>query len=184
MKLALAEKKKLLQIARYAIEFPIKNGSRYKPDIDSLSENLKKNAATFVTLLDKGELRGCIGTLLARQSLAVDVANNAYNAAFEDSRFSRVTSAELANLQIQISILSVPVKIECKTEDELLKKMEKSGLILKEGRKQATFLPDVWEKLPQQKDFLNQLKLKAGLSENYWSKQLEFYMYTVEKISE
>jgi AmmeMemoRadiSam system protein A len=178
------EKKVLLTIARNSIEYPVKNGKKYKVEPSLLTDILKKNKATFVTLYVNDDLNGCIGSLTAFRPLADDVAHNAFSAAFEDHRFNSITFGDLDDLKIEISILSEPTRILFKNEADLLDKitMYDDGLILKLGLKQATFLPTVWEKLPDKIQFLKRLKEKAGLAPGYWSNQLEFFKYQVEKI--
>ncbi len=174
------EKQTLKQIALDSI----KNGLEMKTKNVKIIENLKIKKATFVTLTKEGELRGCIGTLKARQELYRDVTDNAYNAAFRDYRFPPLKKEELKHVKIEISILSDPEKLEYKNASDLLAKLNHSlGIIIKEGLRQATFLPTVWEQLPDKKEFLTHLCIKADLPPDEWkSEKLEIYTYTVEKI--
>jgi AmmeMemoRadiSam system protein A len=138
--------------------------------------------SSFVTLHLQGDLRGCIGSLQAAQPLARDVALHAFGAAFRDPRFHPVTGRELDRLEIHISVLSIPVPIQFSSESELLDLIRAGvdGLVLKEGAHRATFLPDVWQKLPDPVQFLSHLKLKAGLPANHWSENLTVERYLTE----
>ena len=139
-----------------------------------------------MTLHLHGNLRGCIGSLEAFRPLLIDVAENAYAAAFEDPRFDPLSVEEFGELEISISILSPSEPITFSSEEDLLQKIRPGidGLILIEGRRRSTFLPAVWEDLPNPKDFLAHLKLKAGLPVDYWSNSLQVRRYTVQEIKE
>jgi len=173
----------LLDIARLSITYGLQHGREMHVTPGDYSPALQELRASFVTLTIRSELRGCIGTLEAYQPLVEDVAHNAYSAAFHDPRFPRLTSAENENLQYHISILSAAETIHFKSEQELLSKLQPGvdGLVLQEGRHRGTFLPQVWKSLPQPEQFLRQLKLKAGLPEDYWSKTIMIERYTVEE---
>lgn len=140
-------------------------------------------AATFVTLKRHGELRGCIGTLEAHQPLLLDVAEHAFAAAFRDPRFEPVTERELDELELSISVLGEPEEIRFADEQDLLKQLRPhdDGLILQEGSRRGTFLPSVWDSLPDPPEFLAHLKLKAGLPSDYWSGSLRVWRYTTEE---
>ena len=143
---------------------------------------LDEIGASFVTLESEGKLRGCIGSIIAYRSLIEDLLTNAQKAAFADPRFKPLTNDEFENLDIAVSILSTPVPIKFNDEEDLINQLEpdKDGIIIKDGQRQAVFLPSVWEQLPDKKEFLNALKLKAGLAPEYFSKTLEaFRFYTV-----
>lgn len=144
---------------------------------------LRQPRTTFVTLKLDGHLRGCIGALQATRALAEDVAANAFAAAFRDPRFSPVTARELDELNVRISILSPPEPLEAASEAELIARLRPGvdGLILEEGGRRGTFLPTVWEGLPDPADFLEQLKVKTGLPEEYWSDTLRAYRYVTEE---
>jgi len=147
---------------------------------------LNNPAATFVTLKLDGELRGCIGSLKARFSLMDDLQGNAIAAAFQDPRFSPLTKDELDRIQIEVSILSDPEKIEFVSETDLLTQLHPhiDGLIFNYGNYRSTFLPQVWDQLPSPEQFLSHLKKKAGLASNFWSEEVLIYRYSVEKFSE
>jgi len=174
--------KELLNLARSAIGSELDNK---KLDISKeIKEKYSEKKACFVTLTEHGRLRGCVGSLYPHQELYKDVIENAIHAAFEDYRFPQLKKDELAKIKIEISVLSVPQKLEFKNEKELLKKIDKDmGIILKKGFNSATFLPQVWEELPNKIDFLESLCLKAGIEKDAW-KNSEIYFYKVEKIKD
>ncbi|MCL2524742.1 MAG: AmmeMemoRadiSam system protein A [Betaproteobacteria bacterium] len=139
--------------------------------------------ATFVTLTQRGALRGCIGNLTAWRPLADDVAANARAAAFRDPRFKPLTAGEFADIRVEVSLLSPAEPLPCRDEAEALALLRPhiDGVILSAGRRRATFLPQVWEQLPQPAAFLAHLKRKAGLPADYWADDLRLECYTVEK---
>ena len=140
---------------------------------------LDEFGACFVTLEKFGQLRGCIGSIIAHQPLMTDLIQHTKDAAFNDYRFNPVTEEELKDLKVSISVLTEPKKINFENEEDLLNKMVPNidGIIIKDGRYQAVYLPVVWEQLPDKKEFLNSLKVKAGLSPNYFSKTFEAYRF-------
>jgi len=162
---------KLTELARMAIESHLK-GEEFKPDEDTKKKYSKKGAS-FVTLTENNELRGCIGSLEAFQALWKDVIENAVNAAFKDPRFPRLTEEEFSEIKIEVSVLSESKKI---VAEKINKNM---GVILKHGMHTSTFLPQVWEELPDKTEFLEHLSLKAGLLKNAW-KDSELFYYTVK----
>jgi AmmeMemoRadiSam system protein A len=176
--------RRLLDIARASILYGLQRDEPLPIDTEREAPDLLEIRATFVTLHLRGQLRGCIGTIEAHRSLAEDVAANAYAAAFEDPRFSRVTPAEADQLTLHISILTPPVPLPCRNEKDLLGKLRpgRDGLILQESPRRATFLPSVWEEVPDPLHFLGHLKRKAGLPADYWSKTLRFWRYEAESI--
>lgn len=152
---------------------------------------IQQNAASFVTLkhIDsqgKFALRGCIGSLEANRKLADDVAQHAYAAAFHDPRFQPVKQGEIQDLHISISVLSSPSKLEFADEQALLELLQPGidGLILEYRDHRATFLPSVWEQLGEKKQFLNQLKKKAGLPPDFWSNEIVAKRYQATHFSE
>jgi hypothetical protein len=142
--------------------------------------------ATFVTLRRNGTLRGCIGTLDAERTLREDVAHNARRAAFRDPRFEPLQPDELEELVVEVSLLSVPEPIDYASEADLIERLDpaRDGVVLEYRGRRATFLPQVWEQLPDPRDFLRQLKLKAGLPAEFWSEELRIARYAVDKWSE
>ena len=173
----------MLRLARESIKKGL-GGERLSVRAADYAESLRIPRATFVTLQLDGQLRGCIGTLEVRLPLVEDVANNAYSAAFRDPRFSALTSPEYERLDIDISILSPPEPMQFSSEKDLLAQLRPhvDGVILEEGLQRGTFLPAVWEQLPEPRDFLRQLKIKAGMSADYWSDRLRVQRYTVDSI--
>ena len=170
----------LLKIARDAISQGL-IGEKATPPED-ISAELMEERATFVTLEIGGHLRGCIGMLEACRPLAEDVAHNACAAAFNDPRFPPVSRKEFDSLEIHISVLSPPEEIAFFSEVDLLAQIRPGidGLILQEGYQRGTFLPSVWEELPEKEQFLSHLKMKAGLPNTYWSDTIRIFRYTTE----
>jgi AmmeMemoRadiSam system protein A len=144
---------------------------------------LHESGACFVTLMRRGELRGCVGSVRAFRSLFDDVWSNARASAFHDSRFPPVSRQELAEISVEVSLLSAPEPLYCEGEEEALRRLRPGidGVILEAGPCRATFLPQVWEQLPEPREFLLHLKRKAGLGLSYWSREMQLYRYTVFK---
>ncbi|HEU5339588.1 MAG TPA: AmmeMemoRadiSam system protein A [Sulfuricaulis sp.] len=178
-----SHKQQLLQLAGESIKKGLCGETLNVRAID-YPESLRVLRASFVTLHLDENLRGCIGTLEARQTLVEDVASNAYNAAFRDPRFSTLTWPEYERLDIHISVLSLPEPLQFSTEEELLTQLRPrvDGLILEEDYRRGTFLPSVWDQLSDPREFLRQLKHKAGLPPDYWSRRIRVQRYTVESI--
>ncbi|NJD05116.1 MAG: AmmeMemoRadiSam system protein A [Methylococcaceae bacterium] len=153
-------------------------------DLATVAPALRQPRACFVTLETQGQLRGCIGSLQAVRPLALDVAANAYAAAFRDPRFPELSEDELPQLELHLSLLTVPEPVACASEEELLKLLRPGidGLILEDGGRRGTFLPSVWEQLPDAAVFLQHLKRKAGFPSDYWSPSLKVYRYRTETI--
>lgn len=172
----------LLRLARESIAHGLRHDRPLPVDIDGYEESLRVPRATFVTLEEDGELRGCIGTLEAHQALAKDVADNAFNAAFRDPRFPPLRPEEFDRLDIHISVLSPPAPMHFRDEADLLAQLRPGidGLILAAPGHRGTFLPSVWESLPEPQDFLRHLKRKAGLAMDYWSPEMRVERYTTE----
>lgn len=137
-----------------------------------------------MTLDIQGRLRGCVGSLFVRVPLVEDVSRNAYAAAFRDYRFPPVSAEEVTKLGVHISLLTPPVPFEAKTRDELIRILRPGvdGLLVEDPPFRSTFLPQVWEALPDPEDFLSELFLKAGLPPDHWSPSLQFRRYRVEEI--
>ncbi len=182
-----AERELLLDIARQAITRETQQIPLAPLPLVTLPERLQEEGASFVTLTQRGELRGCIGSLTAHRALALDVRENAIAAAFADPRFPPVTPEELEELRIEISILSKPEPLTYPDAESLLMQLRPGvdGVVLKRGLQRATFLPQVWEQLPDPEQFLAQLCYKAGLPANAWRwPQVEISIYQVEKFKE
>ena len=175
-------RKTLKTLAKESIEHGLKYGQPLRVDLSTLADELNVQRATFVTLQKQEQLRGCIGMLEACRPLAEDISENSYSAAFSDPRFPPLTKDELEDLSIHISILNPAELIECSSEADLIEQLRADidGLILDDGVHRATFLPSVWESLPNPADFLKHLKLKAGLPINEWSSKIKTYRYTTE----
>lgn len=176
----------LLDLARDSIRHGLAYGKPVPVELGNLPVELAVKRATFVTLERVGALRGCIGCLEALRSLAADIAANAYAAAFRDPRFAPVTANEIDELEIHISLLTRAEPIAFSSEADVIAQLIPGvdGLILEERLKRGTFLPSVWDTLADPKDFLRQLKLKAGLPARYWSETLKIYRYRTEIIGE
>ena len=153
------------------------------PDINSLTNALKQKKGVFVTLTLNGRLRGCIGTIQPITPLYEAVVQNAVGAAYSDPRFPPLIKEEANKLEIEISILTEPVKLDYTNSAELFKKLNSDlGVIIKKSFAAATFLPQVWEQLPDKEQFLTNLCLKANLSPDAWKdSSAEVYAYQVEK---
>ena len=177
------QRQQLLDIAYDSIQSGLSNGCALSVDLSKMDDALKTKRATFVTLNIHGQLRGCIGMLKPVRPLAEDVAHNAFAAAFSDPRFPPLDAHELEQLDIHISILGTPEKMSFESEDDLIKQLRPNidGLIMEEGHHCGTFLPSVWESLQDPREFINHLKLKSGLPQNYWSESIRIQRYTVEE---
>ncbi len=147
---------------------------------------LLRPGASFVTLLSDGELRGCVGTLEACRPLGQDVRVNAQAAAFRDPRFSPLQSDELARIAVEVSVLSALERLEAGSEEEAIAALRPGvdGVCLTWSGHRGTFLPQVWESLPEPRLFLARLKEKAGLAACFWDPALQLFRYSVEKWSE
>ena len=179
-----SQQKQLLSIARESIQQGIERGQplTVEPEPDTV---FATPGACFVTLKTDNQLRGCIGSLEAYRPLIVDVAENAYAAAFQDPRFAPLTRPELDQLNLSLSILSPAESMAFDSQEDLVGQLRPGvdGLILQVGAQRGTFLPSVWESLPQASTFLNHLKLKAGLPEDYWSDSVQVWRYTTDSFS-
>jgi AmmeMemoRadiSam system protein A len=169
----------LLDIARTAIA----NGPAVPDGLAWDEEWLRAPAASFVTLREAGELRGCIGSIDARRALGDDVAHNAHAAAYRDPRFPPVRPAEIAGLDVEVSVLTPRVPLGAASEDDALARLRpgEDGVYLEYQDFHATFLPQVWESLPDPRDFLDELRRKARLPARFWHPELRLSRYGVEK---
>ena len=149
-------------------------------------EILQKQGACFVTLTRNGTLRGCIGSLEAHRPIGDDLRGNALAAALRDPRFPPLTAAELPQIEIEVSILGEAQPLAFASEAEALAQLRPGidGVILSAGGRRATFLPQVWEQLPEPADFLARLKQKAGLPASYWGPDVRLAVYPVQVIHE
>lgn len=182
MSLGPAQRFELLSLARTSIEASLSTGERAPYEGLPLHADLSRTASSFVTLRVGEELRGCCGTIEATRPLHVDVWNNAYASAFADPRFPALTPAEWNGTGIEISVLSEPELVDVRNEAELLEVLRPAidGLILQAGARRSTFLPAVWEQLPDPRDFIRHLKLKAGWPADFWPSDMQVWLYTTE----
>jgi AmmeMemoRadiSam system protein A len=181
------EKQTLLRLAREAMEHGVRGKKTPSLDHNSLTPHLLEQGASFVTLTIDGELRGCIGALEAYQPLVDDVREHAIAAALEDPRFNPVNETELNRIRLEVSCLTTPQPLEYSSSADLLTKLRPhiDGVILKSDYHRATFLPQVWEKIPDPEDFLDYLCVKMGAKPNLWlSAKLQVYVYQVEEFHE
>jgi AmmeMemoRadiSam system protein A len=186
-KLTQEERQALLRLAREAMESSVRGEPLPALDPSSLPPHLREEGASFVTLTAHGELRGCIGTLEARQPLVDDVREHAVAAALEDPRFPPVSERELDGIKIEVSRLTHPLPLQYNDADDLTSKLHPhvDGVVLRDGFRRATFLPQVWEKISDPAEFLNNLCYKMGANQNLWrSKHLDVFTYQVEEFHE
>lgn len=187
MPLSPEDRQTLLTLAREAITRAVRRQGLPPVDLNAVSENLQRDGASFVTLTKHEQLRGCIGSLEARRSLVEDVRENAVAAALNDPRFPPVHADELDDLHVEISVLSSPQPLDYDGLDDLIAKLRPGvdGVVIERGWNRATFLPQVWEKLPDPHRFLEHLCLKAYLpADAYRRPGLDVYTYQVEKFEE
>lgn len=187
MALSPEDRRYLLSLARQTIASLLEGRNPPEIDLGSVSEDLRRPGASFVTLTMDGELRGCIGSIEARRPLVLDVRENAIAAAFHDPRFPPLSRRELDRTHIEISVLTLPQPLEYADYVDLLTRLRPGvdGVIIERGWHRATFLPQVWEKLPDPREFLAHLCLKAGLPpDDYRRPGLRVYTYQVESFEE
>jgi uncharacterized protein len=187
-KLTLEDQIFLLRLAREAMERAVKGEELSALDPTSLSSNLCEEGSSFITLTVHGQLRGCIGSLDPYESLAEDVREHAVAAALNDPRFPPVRADELNGIRIEVSRLTRPIPLEYKDANDLLSKLHPfvDGVILRDASyRRATFLPQVWEKIPEPEEFLNNLCYKMGVKHDLWrSKHFDVLTYQVEEFHE
>jgi AmmeMemoRadiSam system protein B/AmmeMemoRadiSam system protein A len=172
----------LLVRARNAIAAQLGQATQAEPAHPALNQP----GATFVTLTQNGALRGCIGSLQAHRPLDQDVRANALAAAFRDPRFPPLTQAELARTRVEVSLLTAPQPMTFSDEADALRRLRPNidGIIFIAGQKRSTFLPQVWEQIPDPRTFMAHLKQKAGLPADYWSSEVQLQRYEVQKWKE
>jgi AmmeMemoRadiSam system protein A len=181
------EKNTLLVTARDAITSAVRNQMLEKIDLSGKSKVLREPGASFVTLTVSEKLRGCIGTLEATQPLILDVQEHAVAAAMNDYRFPVVREGELQKIKIEISRLTPIQELDNSTPEELTAKLRigKDGVLIRVEDRRATFLPQVWEKIPEPEKFLSQLCKKMGAMPDLWKEShARIYTYQVEKFKE
>jgi AmmeMemoRadiSam system protein A len=186
-RLSLEERRLLLVQARQALTSGV-SGAPQKPlNLEDFPQKLRQPGVVFVTLTIDGQLRGCVGALEAYQPLVEDVREHAVAAALKDYRFPPVTQEEIPKISIEISRLTAPEPLAYDTPDDLLKKLRPGidGVVVKDGLQRATFLPQVWEKLPSPIIFLEHLCQKMGAPSDLWrQKKLDIFTYQVEEFHE
>ena len=182
------EQKILLRLARESVERAVKGEELPPLDLAALPPRLREEGSSFVTLTLHGKLRGCIGSLEPYESLAEDVREHAAGAALKDPRFPPVSEDELSGLEIEISRLTRPIPLEYRDANDLLSRLRPhvDGVILRaDAHHRATFLPQVWEKIPDPAEFLDNLCYKMGLEPDLWRRaHFEVLTYQVEEFHE
>lgn len=182
-----AEHSVLLKLARQALEAGVRGEALPPLDPSTLTPTLSQPGATFVTLTRGGELRGCVGALEPYLPLAEDVREHAIAAALQDYRFPPVQPSELREIKIEVSRLTLPQELDYATPEDLLARLRPGvdGVTLMDGRQRATFLPQVWDKLPNGEMFLAHLCQKMGAPADLWRrKKLRVQIYQVEEFHE
>ncbi len=177
----------LLKVARQAIEQELFARKGEGADETTFPPVFRERRGTFVTLTENGQLRGCIGHIIPQETLIEGVQENAINAAFRDPRFHPLRPDEWKNVKIEVSILTDPKPLSYTDGKDLLAKLRPGidGVIIKKGYHQATFLPQVWDQLPDKKEFLTHLCYKAGLDGDAWKNgDLEVSTYQVQAFEE
>lgn len=182
-----SDRQQLVRVARQAVSLGLQYGRPAQVDVTTFSRPLQAMRASFVTLTLDGQLRGCIGSVTPHEPLAGDVAANAYKAAFQDPRFPKLTREEAARLEVSVSVLSHPRPLVVGSEAQLVDCLnpETDGVIL-EARdalgqvRRGLFLPHVWQTLPDPRQFVRQLKLKAGLPADGWPAGARLWRYRTE----
>jgi hypothetical protein len=183
------ERKFLLDLARQTLARVAANRDSPGPPVNArdLSPRLSETKGCFVTLTENGELRGCIGHILPQEALYQAVEDNARNAATRDPRFQPVRPEEVKKIKIEISVLTEPQPLSFKSPEDLLNKLEpgEDGVVLRIGPYGATFLPQVWEQLPDKAEFLSHLAQKAGCAPDDWrGRNVSVSIYHVEAFEE
>jgi AmmeMemoRadiSam system protein A len=174
---------RLIALAGESVLHGLTHGSLAPFDATDLPDELLAERATFVTLTTPvGGLRGCRGVMQACRALAHDVWMNAYASAFDDPRFVPLTQEEFAELWVEISVLTPPEPLIVADEAELRRVLvpERDGVLLTWRGRRATFLPKVWEMLPDAAEFIAQLKMKAGLPWDFWAQDIEIELYRTD----
>ncbi len=179
--------KYLLSVARKTIKNALFPQEKEPIKEEGLPPVFYERRGTFVTLTEHGNLRGCIGHIVPQEPLIEGVKENAINAAFRDPRFRPLSPEEFDKIRIEVSVLTDPKPLDYTDAKDLLNKLRPGvdGVIIKKGFHQATFLPQVWEQLPDKQEFLSHLCMKAGLSPEEWKKgSLEVLTYQVQAFEE
>lgn len=177
---------RLCAIAVDAIDRTLRDGTRPPPDLDGLDHDLREPGATFVTLERDTQLLGCVGALEPRAPIAVDAAEHARAAAFDDPRVPPITVADFEEMSVKVSVLSPSTLLPVRTPAELRSALRVGvdGIAIEDGHRRATFLPSVWPKIRDVDDFLAALWLKAGLRPGTWPDRLQVSRYTTVEYSD
>ncbi|MGD8242540.1 MAG: AmmeMemoRadiSam system protein B [Desulfobacterales bacterium] len=180
---------RLVRLARETIAAALKDGSPGKQSVRELPDQpvFDQTRGVFVTLEQQGRLRGCIGNLVAEEPLRTTVPRNALRAAFNDPRFAPLAAAEFDTVSVSVSVLSPPVRLVYRDAHELIDRLQphRDGVILQHGRARATFLPQVWDQIPEPDSFISALCRKAGLRPDTWQReQLVIHTYAVQYFDE
>lgn len=178
--------RELLALARRSIAQGFTSATPLRVRLDAFATELREPAAVFVTLTQKGELRGCVGSLQARNALPQAVADAAFNSAFQDRRFERLGADELDQTCIEIALLSPLRELRVDSREALLHSLRPGidGLLLEDRGRSATFLPKVWDNIGTPAAFVEQLMLKAGLPADHWSESLRVQRYRTRVFAE
>lgn len=176
------DRSRLLELAHRSIASGLGRRDPQSLPHDAWSPGLLESRATFTTITLAGELRGCCGTIEPRRPLVADVWHNAWVSAYADPRFGPVSAAELGTLTIAISVLTPLTPIEAESEAQLAASLLPGidGLVLRYGGARATFLPAVWQSLPEPREFIAQLKRKAGWSSSFWPPGMAAFRYRTQ----
>ena len=182
MQIDIEEQQQLIALAKSSIEYGIEHQAVMPLTAEEIPKKFSEERASFVTLRLEGRLRGCIGAIEPIRPLAVDIVHNAHAAAFLDPRFSPLTGIELHGLDIHISILTPPERLEFSSEEDLIAKIRAGidGLLFEAGDLAGAFIPAMWEQIADPKEFLRHLKIKAGLSPDFWSDNIVIHRFTSE----
>jgi len=176
----------MLDLCRQSILHGIETGAPLQVSANEVGPALAAPGACFVTLKKAGQLRGCIGSIISHAPLATDLCENAFKAAFRDPRFAGLSRAEIGDdLELSISVLSPPQPFGFADEADFISKLTpfEDGIILSDGNRRGLFLPQVWDQLPDPKDFLAHLKRKAGLAMDHWSPNMRAERFITRGIS-
>jgi AmmeMemoRadiSam system protein B/AmmeMemoRadiSam system protein A len=178
-----SQRQQLLHLARSMILHGLDGGGEYNIALKNYAACLHEERGSFVTINRNGQLRGCMGNLSATRALVLDVVHNANAAAFKDPRFQPLQMQEYADIELHISVLSAASLLEVASRDELVEKLKPGidGLILQQDNQRATYLPSVWEKIPQPQQFVSELRKKAGLDAAGWHEDMQVWTYTTEE---
>ena len=177
----------LLKLAGHSVKTYLADGKQHTPNVAAAPAELARHGASFVTVEKEGKLRGCIGSLSAARPLVLDVAENAFKAAFKDHRFPPLSREEFeaGNLSLTVTVLGDLVPITFSDEADLVRRLRPGtdGLLIQESDKRGVFLPVVWESIPEPREFLKRLKRKAGFAPDYWSEGLEAWRFVTVSVN-